>query len=51
MDSIAYDYEYEAAAGRLRPVGATRFRTSPATERAIVLRRALLLCDVFSAIL
>jgi exopolysaccharide biosynthesis polyprenyl glycosylphosphotransferase len=49
MDSIAYDYEYEAAVGKLRPVDARHFRRSPATERAQVLRRLLLGGDLVAA--
>jgi exopolysaccharide biosynthesis polyprenyl glycosylphosphotransferase len=51
MDSIAYDYEYELAAGRLRPVDAGPFRSSPATERSTVLRRLLLAADLVAAAL
>ena len=51
MDSIAYDYEYEAAAGRLRPIDAGKLRSSPATERGTVLRRLLLSSDLLAGAL
>ena len=50
MDSIAYNYEYEVAAGRLRPFDAARIRRSAASERAAVLRRLLLLGDLTAAV-
>jgi exopolysaccharide biosynthesis polyprenyl glycosylphosphotransferase len=49
MDSIAYDYELESAAGHLRPV-AEGMRSSPAAERSQVLRSLLLRSDLASAL-
>jgi exopolysaccharide biosynthesis polyprenyl glycosylphosphotransferase len=48
MDSIAYDYESPAG---LHSVGSASMHRSPATERAAVLRRLLLIADLAAAAL
>ncbi len=51
MDSIAYDYEYDASIKHLRALNAERAQTSRAGERTTFLHRLLLAADVSSALL